>query len=78
MLTLRPQTRDDNIISTQFLSKDEGVDELCFKMCWLSLADKFKMMTLGDNELTHSTADMSRRNHLHPFSQKLRCWWENI
>jgi hypothetical protein len=28
--------------------------------------------------LTHSTPDLSRRHHLHPFSQKLRCEWDNI
>jgi hypothetical protein len=28
--------------------------------------------------LPHSTPDLSRRHHLHPFSQKLRCEWENI
>jgi hypothetical protein len=28
--------------------------------------------------LTHSTSALSRRHHLHPFSQKLRCGLENI
>jgi hypothetical protein len=27
---------------------------------------------------THSTPDLSRRHHLHPFSLKLKCGWEDI
>jgi hypothetical protein len=35
-------------------------------------------LNLVVNEFAYSTLDLSRRHHLHSFSQKLRCQWENI
>jgi hypothetical protein len=52
------------ILPKQYWFSQLGTDwNVTYPACWF---------------LTHSTPDFSRRHYLHPFSQKLRCRWENI